>query len=61
MEPIVVPTLVKVLFALEPKAVIAVMHTTIIRASMTAYSTAVGPSSGRPLNGLVEALEFPVV
>src|SRR5207249_2504770 len=27
------------------RAVIAVMHTTIIRASMTAYSTAVGPSS----------------
>src|SRR5207302_746371 len=27
------------------RAVIAVMHTTMIRASMTAYSTAVGPSS----------------
>src|SRR5436309_3431919 len=39
------PTLVNVLFALVPSAVIAVMHTTMIRASMTAYSTAVGPSS----------------
>jgi hypothetical protein len=38
-------TLVKVLLALVPKAVMAVMHTTMIRASMTAYSTAVGPSS----------------
>src|SRR5947209_15593107 len=39
------PTAVKVLLALEPRAVMAVMHTTMIRASMTAYSTAVGPSS----------------
>src|SRR5437899_2280453 len=39
------PTLVNVLFALVPRAVIAVMHTTMIRASITAYSTAVGPSS----------------
>jgi hypothetical protein len=39
------PTYVKVLLALEPRALIAVMHTTIIRANMTAYSTAVGPSS----------------
>src|SRR5262245_46483398 len=38
-------TLVKVLLALLPRAVMAVMHTTTIRASMTAYSTAVGPSS----------------
>src|SRR5687767_6995841 len=38
-------TLEKVLLALVPRAVIAVMHTTMIRASMTAYSTAVGPSS----------------
>src|ERR1700733_7847073 len=38
-------TLVNVLLALVPRAVMAVMHTTIIRASMTAYSTAVGPSS----------------
>src|SRR5437660_7971213 len=38
-------TVVKVLLALVPRAVIAVMHTTMIRASMTAYSTAVGPSS----------------
>src|SRR5688572_10485598 len=39
------PTLVKVLLALLPSVVIAVMQTTMIRASMTAYSTAVGPSS----------------
>src|SRR5712664_776134 len=39
------PTLVNVLLALVPSAVIAVMHTTMISASMTAYSTAVGPSS----------------
>src|SRR5436190_13181273 len=38
-------TVVKVLLALVPRAVIAVMQTTMIRASMTAYSTAVGPSS----------------
>jgi len=43
--PMVLETLVKVLLALVPRAVMAVMHTTIIRASMTAYSTAVGPSS----------------
>src|SRR6266511_466310 len=41
----VVPTLVKVLLALLPRAVMAVMQTTMIKASMTAYSTAVGPSS----------------
>ncbi len=40
-----VPTPVKVLLALRPSVVMAAMHTTIIRASMTAYSTAVGPSS----------------
>ena len=38
-------TLVNVLLALVPRAVMAVMHTTMINASMTAYSTAVGPSS----------------
>lgn len=31
--------------ALEPSAEMATMQTTMIRASMTAYSTAVGPSS----------------
>src|SRR3954466_5487547 len=35
----------KVELVVEPRVVIAVMHTTTIRASMTAYSTAVGPSS----------------
>src|SRR5690349_2652068 len=39
------PTLVNVLLALEPNVLMAVMQTTMIRASMTAYSTAVGPSS----------------
>jgi hypothetical protein len=38
-------TVVKVLLALLPRAVMAVMQTTTIRANMTAYSTAVGPSS----------------
>src|SRR5262249_5444338 len=38
-------TLLKVLLALEPRAVMALMHTTTIRANITAYSTAVGPSS----------------
>ena len=32
-------------FALLPRVVMAAMHTTTIRASITAYSTAVGPSS----------------
>jgi hypothetical protein len=35
----------KVLFVLLPRVVIAAMHNTMIRASITAYSTAVGPSS----------------
>src|SRR5207237_1292078 len=39
------PTYWKVLLALEPRALMAAMQTTMIRASMTAYSTAVGPSS----------------
>jgi hypothetical protein len=43
--PIEVPTLPKVLLALLPRVVMAAMQTTIIRASITAYSTAVGPSS----------------
>ena len=38
-------TLWKVLEADVPRAVTAPMQTTIIRASITAYSTAVGPSS----------------
>jgi hypothetical protein len=36
---------VNVLLALEPKALIAEMQTTMISANITAYSTAVGPSS----------------
>ncbi len=39
------PTKEKVLLALEPRVVMAAMHTTTIRANITAYSTAVGPSS----------------
>jgi len=39
------PTRLKVLFAFVPIAVTAAMQTTMIKASMTAYSTAVGPSS----------------
>src|SRR5947199_49036 len=45
VEPMASPTFEKVLLAFVPRAVMAVMHTTMIRASMTAYSTAVGPSS----------------
>ena len=39
------PTMLNVELALLPSVVIAAMQTTMIRASMTAYSTAVGPSS----------------
>ena len=39
------PMLENVLFAFVPSVVMAAMHTTTIRASITAYSTAVGPSS----------------
>src|SRR5437870_2835355 len=38
-------TLLKTLLALPPSVVMALMHTTTISASITAYSTAVGPSS----------------
>jgi len=44
-DAIFVPTVVNVVLALVPKVVIAPMQTTMIRASITAYSTAVGPSS----------------
>src|SRR6516162_5422056 len=40
-----VPTVVNVLLAFVPSVVMATMQTTMISASMTAYSTAVGPSS----------------
>src|SRR5438132_13524386 len=43
--PILLPTVPKVALAAVPRAVIATRQTTMIRASMTAYSTAVGPSS----------------
>src|SRR4051812_46642895 len=38
-------TLENVLLALEPRGGMGAMHTTMMSASMTAYSTAVGPSS----------------
>jgi hypothetical protein len=38
-------TLVNVAFALVPRAVMAIRHTTMINDNITAYSTAVGPSS----------------
>src|SRR6516162_9143467 len=38
-------TVVKVALALVPRAVMATRQTTIMRANITAYSTAVGPSS----------------
>src|SRR4051794_23703928 len=38
-------TKLNVLLVFLPKVVMAAMHTTMISASMTAYSTAVGPSS----------------
>src|SRR6266545_5211707 len=48
-EPVVLPmvslTEENVLLELVPRAVMAAMHTTTISASITAYSTAVGPSS----------------
>jgi len=40
-----VPTVVNVVLAFCPRMVIAPRHTTMMSASMTAYSTAVGPSS----------------
>jgi len=43
--PMVEETLPKVSFADVPKAVMAAKQMTIMRASITAYSTAVGPSS----------------
>src|SRR5262245_20086740 len=45
VPPIELPTAVNVALAFVPSAVMAAMHTTMINASMTAYSTAVGPSS----------------
>ena len=45
LGPALVATLEKVLLAFVPRVVIAAMHTTTISANITAYSTAVGPSS----------------
>src|SRR5579871_6155276 len=44
-EPMAPSTWAKVALALVPRAVMATRQTTIIRANITAYSTAVGPSS----------------
>src|SRR5438132_2236452 len=44
-ELIAVPIEVNVVLAFLPRVVMAPMQTTMIRASITAYSTAVGPSS----------------
>src|SRR5438067_1462771 len=43
--PILLLTDVNVAFAFVPRAVMATRHTTMMSASITAYSTAVGPSS----------------
>src|SRR5439155_1645308 len=45
IPPTALPTVVNVEFVLVPSVVMATMQTTIINASITAYSTAVGPSS----------------
>src|SRR3954470_10144157 len=42
---VTVATLENVWLAFDPRVVMAAMHTTMMSASMTAYSTAVGPSS----------------
>jgi hypothetical protein len=47
VTPIALPTLLKVVLALLPSVAMAAIHTTMISANMTAYSTAVGPSSRR--------------
>jgi hypothetical protein len=39
------PTKLNVEFAFDPRVVMAAMQTTTMRANITAYSTAVGPSS----------------
>src|SRR4051794_36896633 len=43
--PILVPTVSKVVLAFWPSVVMAPRQTTMISANITAYSTAVGPSS----------------
>ena len=51
-------TLVKVALALLPMEVIAPKHTTTMSANMTAYSTAVGPSSDFKKRLIFEAMFF---
>src|SRR5436190_23916618 len=54
------PTNEKVLLAFEPRVVMAAMHTTMISASITAYSTAVGPSSFLT-NSTISRVSFRIV
>jgi len=51
-------TLVNVALALLPMEVIAPKHTTTMSANMTAYSTAVGPSSDFKKRLIFEAMFF---
>ena len=46
-DPSLLPIVLNVVLAFVPSVVMAVMHTTTMRANITAYSTAVGPSSRR--------------
>jgi hypothetical protein len=58
VTPTALPTVLKVILALLPRVAMAAMQTTMINASMTAYSTAVGPSSRlRKLTKLEEIQE----
>jgi magnesium-transporting ATPase (P-type) len=50
----IILTLLVVTLALLPMVVLAPMQTTMMRASMTAYSTAVGPSSRPTKSALVQ-------
>src|SRR6185312_17531811 len=51
-------TLLNVPLAFDPSVVMAAIHTTTIRANMTAYSTAVGPSSSRRKRAVLEIHVF---
>jgi hypothetical protein len=57
MLPTGVATKVKVLLALEPGVLMAVMHTMITRASMTAYSTAIDGRLALLLDRLAGSLD----
>jgi hypothetical protein len=53
-------TALNIVLALVPTALIAVRQTTTINASMTAYSTAVGPSSEPRNRTMLRAMFFTV-